>query len=125
MPNLGTAQQRLGRDTAPIEADAAEMLAFDECGFEPELGGADRRDIAARPAAQNHQIEPSFGHRRGPAYSSMVSGSSTRSLNAFRNLAPVAPSTTRWSQASVQLMTVATPSAPFLTTGRASPAPIA
>ena len=44
---LGGAEQRLGRDAAPIEADAAEMLALDDHGLEPELGRADRGDIAA------------------------------------------------------------------------------
>ena len=32
---LGGAQQRLGRDAAPIEADAAEMLALDDRGLQP------------------------------------------------------------------------------------------
>jgi hypothetical protein len=35
--NLGRAQQRLGRDAAPVEADAAEMLALDDCRLEAEL----------------------------------------------------------------------------------------
>ena len=34
------AEERLGGDTAPIEADAAEMLALDERGFQAKLRGA-------------------------------------------------------------------------------------
>ena len=55
----------------------------------------------------------------------MVSGSSISFLKAARNLAPTAPSTTRWSTDSVQLITVAMESAPSYTTGRCSPAPTA
>src|SRR6185437_131249 len=55
--DLGASQQRLGRDAAPVEADAAEMLALDHRRLHAELRGADRRDIAARPAAENEGIE--------------------------------------------------------------------
>ena len=57
VPNLGRAQQRLGRDAAPVEADAAEMLALDDGGLHAELRGADGRDIAARPAADDDDVE--------------------------------------------------------------------
>src|SRR5690349_17101897 len=46
LPDLRGAQQRLRRNTAPVEADAAEMLALDDGGLERELRGTDRRDIA-------------------------------------------------------------------------------
>src|SRR5205809_965134 len=55
--DLRSAQQRLARNAAPIDTDAAEMLAFDECGLHADLGRADRRDIAAGPAAEDDQVE--------------------------------------------------------------------
>jgi len=54
---LGGAQQRLGRNAAPVETDAAEVLALDQSDLAAELGGADRRDVAARPAADDDDIE--------------------------------------------------------------------
>ena len=63
VPDLGGAQQRLGRDAAPVQADAAEILALDDRGLEAELGAADRADIAARPASDDDDIE-CFSHRR-------------------------------------------------------------
>ena len=54
---LGGLQQRLRRNAADIEASPAEGLAhLDACGFEPELSGADRRNIASRPAADNGNV---------------------------------------------------------------------
>src|SRR3546814_8609378 len=67
---------------------------------------------------------PSLGNGYGP-HSIIASGSSISFLNAAMYSAPTAPSTTRWSTESVQLMTVAMASAPSLTTGRGSPAPTA
>ncbi len=63
MVDLGGAQQRLGRDAAPVEADAAEMLALDDGGLEAELGGADGGDVAARPAADDDHV---IDIRHGP-----------------------------------------------------------
>src|SRR5690606_24993486 len=60
--DLGAAQQRLGRDAAPVEADAAQVLALDDRGREAELGGADRRDVAARAAADDEDVERCVGH---------------------------------------------------------------
>ena len=57
MIDLGGAQQRLGRDAAPVEADAAEMLALDHGDLHSELRGADRRDIAAGAAADDDQVK--------------------------------------------------------------------
>ncbi len=59
---LGGAQQRLGRDAAPIQADAAEMLALDDRGFQAELRGADGGDITAGASADDCQIEARLGH---------------------------------------------------------------
>ena len=59
--HLGRAQQRLGRDAAPVEADAAEILALDDRGLEPQLRRADRGDIAAGPRAEDDEVV-SFSH---------------------------------------------------------------
>ena len=51
-------QQRLGRDAADIEAGAAEGRALLDHGhLHAELGGADRRHIAARPGADHDEVE--------------------------------------------------------------------
>ena len=55
--DLGRAQQRLGRDAAPVQADAAQMLALDDGRLQAELGRADRRHIAARTAADDDDVE--------------------------------------------------------------------
>ena len=61
--DLGRAQQRLGRDAAPVQADAAEIGALDDRGLESELRRADRRDIAARAGADDDHVERGVGHR--------------------------------------------------------------
>ena len=66
---LGGAEQRLGRDAAPVETDAAEMLALDDRGLEAELGGADRGDIAAGPRADHGEIEAASRSSPTPAWS--------------------------------------------------------
>ena len=53
---LGRAQQRLGRDAAPVEAYPAEILALDDRSLEAELARADRRDIAAGPRAKDDEV---------------------------------------------------------------------
>ena len=60
--NLGRAQQRLGRDAAPVEADAAEILALDDRGLEAELRRADGGDIAARSGADDDDVEGGVSH---------------------------------------------------------------
>ena len=54
--HLARAEQRLGRDAAPVEADAAKVLALDDRGLEAELRGADRGDIAAGPGAEDDEV---------------------------------------------------------------------
>ena len=61
LQHLGRAQQRLGRDAAPVQADAAQMLALDQRHLHLELRGADRRHVAARAAADDDQVE-ALGH---------------------------------------------------------------
>jgi hypothetical protein len=65
--DFGRAQQRLGRDAAPVEADAAEIVALDDCRLEAELSGADGGDIAARTGADDHNVETCLSHLSSPA----------------------------------------------------------
>ena len=48
VPDFGRAQQRLGRNAAPVEADAAQPVALDHRGLQAQLRAADGADIAAR-----------------------------------------------------------------------------
>jgi len=57
MKDLCRTQQGLGRDAAPIKADAAEVIALHDRGLEAELGCADRGDIAARARADDDDVE--------------------------------------------------------------------
>jgi len=60
--DLRRAQQRLRRDAAPVQADAAQMLALHHSGLHAELRGADGGDVAARPAANDDQVEAGLCH---------------------------------------------------------------
>ena len=64
--DLGRAQQRLGRDAAPVGADAGQMLALDDRRLEAELRGADRRDIAAGARADDDHVV-GFGQQASSA----------------------------------------------------------
>ncbi len=59
---FGGAQQRLRRDAAPVEADAAHVLALDDGDREAELRGADGTDVAPRPRADHDDIERPARH---------------------------------------------------------------
>ena len=61
--DVGGAEQRLGRDAAPVRADAAEIGFFHDRGLQPELRGADGGDIAARPRADDDHVV-GLGHGR-------------------------------------------------------------
>ena len=51
-------QQRLGRDAADIEADAAERReALDQCDAQAKVGGAECGRIASRTGAQHDEVE--------------------------------------------------------------------
>ena len=56
MEDLGRAQQRLGWNAAPIEADSAQQLALDDRGLQTELRAADRRDIASGSGAEDDYV---------------------------------------------------------------------
>ena len=52
--DLGGVQQRLGRNAADVEADAAQHRpAFDQRDLEAEIGGAERGGIAAGTCAEH------------------------------------------------------------------------
>ena len=60
--NLGRAQQRLGRDAAPVEANAAEIIALDDGRLEAELRRADGGHVAAGAGADDQNVEIAVGH---------------------------------------------------------------
>src|SRR5262245_52427527 len=62
MEDFRRAQQSLGRYAAPIEADPAEIVAFDDRGLEAELRRPDRRHIAAGAGPDNENIEICVSH---------------------------------------------------------------
>jgi len=55
--HLSRAQQRLGRDATPVEADPAQVLALDEADLHAQLRAADRGDVAAGAAADDDEVE--------------------------------------------------------------------
>ena len=53
----GDVQQRLRRDAADVEADAAERrVALDQHGLQAEVGGAERRRVAAGAGAEHEHV---------------------------------------------------------------------
>src|SRR5262249_45399114 len=104
--NLGGTQQRLGRNAAPVEADAAEIGFFDNSCLETKLGRTDRGDVAARSGTDDDDVEGCVGHaysglRRSsgktsiPAHTIIITGFSLNFLNAPISSAPSAPSIAR------------------------------
>ena len=62
MVDLAGAQQRLGRDAAPVQAYAAQVSPAPPPRFSSQLRRADRGDIAAGTAAHDDQIEALVSH---------------------------------------------------------------
>ena len=62
--DLGGAEQRLGGNAAPVEADAAETVTLDDRGLHTELGRANGGHIAAGSAADDDEIEFRIAHVR-------------------------------------------------------------
>ncbi len=60
--DFGGAQQRLGWDAAPVEADAAQPVALDDGRLEAELRRADGGDIAAGPGTDDEDVEARIRH---------------------------------------------------------------
>jgi hypothetical protein len=59
--NLGRAQQGLGRDAGPVSALAADQLALDERGTQPELRQSGGRDLPGGTGPDDDRIEV-FAH---------------------------------------------------------------
>ena len=60
---VGSLEQRLGRDAAPIQARAAEAVALDQAHRQAKLRGANGAHVA-HAAAEDEQVEALlFGHR--------------------------------------------------------------
>jgi hypothetical protein len=57
LEDLAGLQQGLGGDAAPVQADAAKVLALDDRRLQTQLAGADRGHIAARTGADDDDIE--------------------------------------------------------------------
>ncbi len=60
--HLSRAQHCLGRDTAPVEANAAQMLALNASHIQTELRAADCSNIATRTSADNDHVKVLGGH---------------------------------------------------------------
>src|SRR5450759_87728 len=56
------AQQRLGGDAAPVQANAAEIVALDYRSFETELRRADGGHVSARAGADDQNVEIRVSH---------------------------------------------------------------
>src|SRR5262245_27859090 len=135
MVDLGRAQQRLGGDAAPVQADAAEIIALDDRSRKPELRRADRGDVAARTRTDDDDVEGGLSHAASPAkavalalaqhraHTTIMTGFSISALKALSSTAPSAPSTARWSVASPTVIMCAAAILPLRTTARSSPAP--
>ena len=94
LDQVGVGQERLGRDAAPVQADAAELVALDAEDPLLELGGADRAGVAGRPAADHDDVVV-VGHwflilggleGESSVTTSMEAGSSSRPLRVWRKL---------------------------------------
>ena len=87
---LGAVQQRLRRDAADVQAGAAEQAALvDARGAHPELRGADRGHVAARAAADHHEVESIVRHHTSR---SRRSGDSRRAAASFSSLSALTSS---------------------------------
>ncbi len=55
--HLGRPQHRLGRDAAPVQADAAQVLALNDGDLLAKLAGTDGGNIAAGACADHDHVE--------------------------------------------------------------------
>ena len=69
--HLGRAQQRLGRDAAPVQADAAQVFAFHHRGLQPQLGGPNCGDVATGTGPDDKKIV-GCGHGCSPLSGKIV-----------------------------------------------------
>src|SRR5579862_2763464 len=79
------AEQRLGRDAAPVEADAAQIVTLHDRGFESELRGADGADIAARSRADDDDVEIRLSHSKPQGSGSHYMGGRGRPYSKLPN----------------------------------------
>jgi hypothetical protein len=91
--HLRDVQQRLGRDAADVQADAAERgMALDQHDRAAEIRGAERRGVAAGSGAEHEDVGAEIRHQRRIRRRSPSSAASR-----VVNRAASAPSITRWS----------------------------
>ena len=50
-------KEDFGRDAAHVQARAAELVGLHQGNLQPELGGSDRRGVAAHPTSQDRDVE--------------------------------------------------------------------
>src|SRR5579863_4176400 len=62
MKNLRRPEQRLGRNAAPVQADAAQIVPFDDRGLKSELRRANGTDITPGTGANDDDIETRISH---------------------------------------------------------------
>ena len=109
--DLRHVQQRLGRDAADVQADAAEALvALDEDDVEAEVGGAERGGVAADAGAEDEQLGVVVALRRCGS----AGGAALRA-----GVAPSAPSRRTSGDPSDTLSPTLTSSSPTLPGRRA------
>ena len=87
--HLRDVQQRLRRDAADVEADAAEhRVALDHHDVEAEVGGAERRRVAAGPGAQHEHARRARRRARTPAGAGGAACAARRRPRRVHVLAP-------------------------------------
>ena len=82
MRRVGGVDQRLRGDAADVEASSPEPVGLDQDRVEAELAGADRRDIAAGPAADDENLAAKLVHVLAPK----LGGSSPPQKRGSRDL---------------------------------------
>ena len=59
---LGGMEEGLGRNAAPMQAGATDLLLLDDRDLEPQLGSTDGADISGGAAADDGYVERLIGH---------------------------------------------------------------
>ena len=72
MEHFGRPQHGFGRDTAPVQANAAQIFTFDNRNFQPQLRSAHRRHIAARSCPDYDHVKVLGRHVFLPEKSSLA-----------------------------------------------------
>src|SRR5690606_14530081 len=87
---LAGLEQGLGRDAAPVQADAAQVLALDDGDLLAQLAGADGGDIAAGAGADDDEVEFS-SHNQTPSPSGLSREPMAAESLRRRKVAPAGP----------------------------------